>query len=141
MEVINYHYVKLKNFIMDLKFITCSGANEYTNADVLFALYAQFSCVEFGIQVSGKKCSENSPRLAWLRNLHKKILEHRVNLPLALHLNQDWVCGFYQDDISPELHELLSYSNSAANLCFNECNSISKLGEKLRLRLICLKNK
>ena len=131
MEVINYHYVKLKNFIMDLKFITCSGANEYTNVDVLFALYAQFSCIEFGIQVSGKKCSENSPRLAWVRNLHKKILEHRVNLPLALHLNQDWVCGFYQDDISPELHELLSYSNSAGEPLFQRVQLNFKIGREI----------
>lgn len=115
---------------MDLKFVTCSGANEHTCIDVLFALYAQFSCIEFGIQVSGLKCGENSPRLDWLRKLRQQILVRKIKLPLALHLNQDWVTGFCQGEIAPELQELLSYGYSDGEPMFKRIQLNFKIGRE-----------
>ena len=115
---------------MKLKYITCSGANEFTNTAALFALYEQFPCVEFGIQVSGKKCGEASPRLAWLRDLHKQMLERRVDLPLALHLNQDWVENFCDGELAPELTELLSYGNKNGEPTFQRVQLNFKIGRE-----------
>lgn len=116
---------------MDLKFVTCSGANEHTSIDALFALYAQFPFVEFGIQVSGAKCGADSPRLVWLRRLQKQILTRKISLPLALHLNQDWVTDFYQDEISLELQELLSYGNSNGDPLFQRVQLNFKIGREI----------
>lgn len=116
---------------MKLKFITCSGANEHTHVDVLFALFRQFSCIEFGIQVSGQKCGEDSPRLDWLRQLRQQILVRKIKLPLALHLNQDWVTGFCQGEIAPELQELLSYCYPDGEPMFKRVQLNFKIGREV----------
>lgn len=115
---------------MDLKFVTCSGANEHTSIDALFVLFQQFSCIEFGIQVSGLKCGEDSPRLDWLRKLRQQILVRNIKLPLALHLNQDWVTGFCQGEIAPELQELLSYGYSDGEPMFKRVQLNFKIGRE-----------
>lgn len=94
---------------MKIKYITCSGANEFTDIDGMFNLYQQFPKIEFGIQVSQRKCYENSPRFQWLQILRSEIFARKVSLPLALHLNQSWVEGFCFNEIPYELEELLSY--------------------------------
>ena len=104
---------------MKLKCVTCSGTNEFTKIDDLFALYQEFPSVEFGIQVSGKKCSAGSARLAWLNNLKNQVLRKRKSLPLALHLNQDWVEGFCDGIKIPELQELLSWTDRQGNPIFH----------------------
>lgn len=123
---------------MELKYVTCSGANETTNIDALFALYDLCPHVEFGIQVSGKKCSENSPRLKWLRSLRQQMLLRNVDLPLALHLNQDWVTGFCEGNIVPELQELLSYANKCGNPMFKRVQLNFKIGREKAPNLLTL---
>lgn len=113
---------------MNVKFVTCSGANEHTSIDALFALFDQFPCIEFGIQVSGEKCGENSARLIWLRNLRKQILERHINLPLALHLNKDWVEAFCFGELPHELQELMSYGNYNGEPLFKRVQLNFKIG-------------
>lgn len=113
---------------MKLKCVTCSGTNEFTKIDDLFALYQEFPSVEFGIQVSGKKCSSGSARLAWLNNLKNQVLRKRKSLPLALHLNQDWVEGFCDGIKIPELQELLSWTDRQGNPIFQRVQLNFKIG-------------
>ncbi len=113
---------------MELKCITCSGANEFTDIDGLFTLYREFPCVEFGIQVSGKKCGFASPRYAWLQNLKEQILLRKVDFRLALHLNQDWVDEFCDGHIVPELQELLSWKNAQGAPLFQRIQLNFKIG-------------
>ena len=113
---------------MKLKCITCSGTNEFTKIDDLFALYQEFPSVEFGIQVSSKKCSSGSARLAWLNNLKNQVLRKRKALPLALHLNQDWVEGFCDGIKIPELQELLSWTDHQGNPFFQRIQLNFKIG-------------
>lgn len=115
---------------MNLMYVTCSGANEHTGQDVLFALFEQFPCIEFGIQVSSKKCSAESPRFEWLQNLHQQILARQIDLPLALHLNQDWVTGFCNDEIPEELNELLSFKDSHGMPLFKRIQLNFKIGRE-----------
>lgn len=115
---------------MELKYVTCSGANEHTSIGALFALYEQFPFVEFGIQVSGQKCGEGSSRLDWLRSLRAQILAKNINLPLALHINQDWVEAFCQGELSPELQELLSYGNKLGMPMFQRVQLNFKVGRE-----------
>ena len=114
---------------MKLKCVTCSGTNEFTKIDDLFALYQEFPSVEFGIQVSGKKCSSGSARLAWLNNLKNQVLRKRKSLPLALHLNQDWVEGFCDGIKIPELQELLSWTDRQGN---NKAPEIGRLESQMK---------
>ena len=113
---------------MKLKCVTCSGTNEFTKIDDLFALYQEFPSVEFGIQVSGKKCSAGSARLVWLNNLKNQVLRKRKSLPLALHLNQDWVEGFCDGIKIPELQELLSWTDRQGNPIFQRVQLNFKIG-------------
>ncbi len=113
---------------MKLKCITCSGANEFTCIDDLFALHREFPCVEFGIQVSGKKCGFDSKRFAWLQDLKEQILISGINLNLALHLNQDWVDEFCDGNIVPELQELLSWKNAQGAPMFQRVQLNFKIG-------------
>ena len=115
---------------MKLKCITCSGTNEFTKIDDLFALYQEFPSVEFGIQVSGKKCSAGSARLVWLNNLKNQVLRKRKSLPLALHLNQDWVEGFCDGIKIPELQELLSWTDHQGNPFFQRIQLNFKIGHE-----------
>lgn len=123
---------------MNLKFITCSGANEFTNIDALFALYHDFPCIEFGIQVSGKKCNYESARFAWLQNLQKQIIMKNVRLPLALHLNQDWVEHFCNGEIVPELQDLLSWVDKKGEPLFQRVQLNFKIGREKSPNIVSL---
>ena len=94
---------------MGIKYITCSGANEHTDIDSMISLGRDFSLVEYGVQVSGRKCSFSSDRWAWLKELHQKEIEQNVRLNVSLHLNQDWVEKFCAGKYVPELETLLSW--------------------------------
>jgi hypothetical protein len=93
---------------MKIEKIVCSGANETTDIQSLFALSAEFPQLELGIQVSGKKCGYGSPRFSWLMMLHQEMMHRQKVLPLALHLNQDWVQMFTAGQMPFELKLLLS---------------------------------
>lgn len=125
---------------MDLKCVTCSGANEYTNIDTLFVLYEHFPCIEFGIQVSGQKCGLNSRRFGWLKDIYLQIFKRKKNLPLALHLNQDWVSGFCSGVVAPELKELLSYVNLEGDPLFQRIQLNFKIGREKEPQLETLEN-
>ncbi len=113
---------------MKLKCITCSGANEHTDIKRMKALYADFPKVEFGIQVSGKKCGNNSPRWEWLQDLREQV--YSEPMPLALHLNQDWVERFCRDEIVFKLEELLGYRNFDNNPMFRRVQLNFKIGRE-----------
>lgn len=123
---------------MYLKFVTCSGANETTNIDALFALYHDFPCIEFGIQVSGKKCNFDSDRFAWLQKLRQQMLSCKEALPLALHLNQDWVSGFCAGDLAPELRELLSFGDWNGEPLFKRVQLNFKIGREKKPNIASL---
>lgn len=115
---------------MKLKYVTCSGVNEHTSIDDLFELYAEFPMIEFGIQVSGQKCGYTSPRLSWLNELYDEIMRRRIALPLALHLNQDWVTGFCDGRIPSVLYDLLLYRNHLQMPMFNRVQLNFKIGRE-----------
>ena len=99
---------------MELKFITFSGANEYTNLCKLYGLLSGFSIpfqevAEAGIQVSGKKASFGTARYWWLQMLYQTFKNDAYNF--ALHLNQGWVEDFCNGTPSAELSEFLSWEN------------------------------
>lgn len=98
---------------MKLKFITFSGANEYTD---IYKLLNGFSMplqtvAEVGIQVSGKKASFGSARYWWLQTLYLRQNPWTPSCNFALHLNQDWVEDFCDGTPSAELSEFLSWKN------------------------------
>ena len=100
-------------FIMKLKYITCSGANEYTDISELLNVFSAPLRVvaEFGIQVSGKKASLGSARYWWLQTLYLRQSHYCPRCNFALHLNQDWVEDFCDGTPSAELSEFLSWKN------------------------------
>ena len=117
---------------MKLKLITCSGANEHTSIDALFALYQEFPNIEFGIQVSGKKCKYDSDCFAWLKSLKRQVLLREIALPLSLHINQDWVENFCQGHLVPELQEILSWKSSLTKPFFQRVQLNFKIGREKR---------
>lgn len=92
---------------MKLETIVCSGPNEQTNIDELIALAQDYPNIEFGIQVSGKKCSKGCPRFEWIISLYERCLELNFRPNLALHINQDWVEGFSRTEVPQDLAALL----------------------------------
>lgn len=96
---------------MKLKFITFSGANEYTKIDDLLHGFDQTVCevAEVGIQVSGKKASFGTARYWWLQTLFWRHSIWSSCPNFALHLNQDWVEGFCAGKPSKELSEFLNW--------------------------------
>ncbi len=125
---------------MKLKYITCAGVNEHTDIEDLFKLYAEFPIVEFGIQVSGRKCNYATPRWAWLKQLYAEVLNRKVALPLALHLNQDWVLGFCNGQVPAPLQELLSWNNHLQKPMFQRVQLNFKIGRDPKPDFMMLEN-
>jgi len=118
-----------------LKYITCSGANESTNIRDLTSLsyqYSKIACgiqqIEWGIQVSGKKCSFASYRYAWINTLWKWLAEEQKVMNLALHVNEDWVEDFTSGEIPKELDILLKMKNFINEPFFGRIQLNFKIG-------------
>lgn len=111
-----------------LKFVTCSGANEFTDIKEMVALTEVYPVIEWGIQVSGKKCSFGSARYQWLCDLQKHLEEEGKLLNLALHINQDWVEGFTTGKIPQELEDLLEMRDVVDEPLFQRLQLNFKLG-------------
>lgn len=92
---------------MKLKTIVCSGANEHTSIEGLINVISRYPQAEIGVQVSGKKAAYGSERYKWLKNLIMLQQHYYLKIPLALHLNQDWVERFCAGDVPDEVQELL----------------------------------
>ncbi|MBR1605831.1 MAG: hypothetical protein IJ660_06985 [Alphaproteobacteria bacterium] len=111
-----------------LKFVTCSGANEFTDIVKMVALSEKFPVIEWGIQVSGKKCGSDSPRLAWIQRLHHCLQTDNQMIQLALHINADWVDDFDTERVSPELHMLLRMRDVKGEPFFQRIQLNFKIG-------------
>lgn len=92
---------------MKIKFVTCSGVNETTDIPSLIALAQEFPIAEFGIQISGEKCSFESPRFKWINDVANYAAQQKVLLNVALHINRSWAEDCGQGKLSPELIDLL----------------------------------
>ena len=115
---------------MNLKFITCSGTNEYTNIPTLVKLLEEFPIAEIGVQVSDVKCSYNSPRFAWIKSLVNYVNEKGVLINAALHVNLKWVENIGQGIIVPELSDLLSYRDVNGDFFFKRIQLNFKIGRE-----------
>lgn len=93
---------------MELKYITCTGADEHTNIDDLLALLKEYPLAEIGIHVSRKEVTENSVRFDWIMALHDKIVEQKLAPNIALHVNGDWIQQFANRAMIPELDYFLT---------------------------------
>lgn len=111
-----------------LKFITCSGANEFTDIVGLVSLSEKFPIIEWGIQVSGKKCGQGSARLAWIQKLHQTLQNNNQKLQMALHINADWVDAFTSGEIPMELTSLLRLKNVEGSPFFTRIQLNFKIG-------------
>lgn len=96
---------------MRLKTITVSGPNEFTDIEELVKLAVRYRRAEIGVQVSGKKASFASARYWWLMSLYLYCVKEKKIVPLALHINSDWVEEFCQGDVAQELINLLNFAN------------------------------
>ena len=92
---------------MMLKRITCSGANEYTDAEELVKVIGSYNKAELGIQVSGKKGGFGTARYWWIQTLYLLQYDQARPMDIALHVNSDWVERFCQGDIPEELKKFL----------------------------------
>lgn len=113
-----------------LKIITCSGANEFTDITGMVVLSEEYPLIEWGIQVSGKKCSFGSSRLGWIYKLQQYLQEKGQIINLALHVNADWVEDFCTGRLSPELNTLLRLRNVSENPLFQRVQLNFKIGRE-----------
>lgn len=102
---------------MELKYITCTGADEHTNIDDLSALLKEYPIAEIGIQVSKKDVADNHARFDWLIALQEKIVEQKLAPNLALHISGEWVQQFAKRAMIPELDYFLTLPDGR-NGCF-----------------------
>lgn len=116
---------------MNLKFVSCSGANEHTKIDSLLSLLSDFPTkAEVCIQVSGKKAASGSARYWWLRALYYQTLRNDIIANFALHLNQDWVERFCAGQPPCELTEFLSWENCIGRPFFGRVQLNFKIGRE-----------
>lgn len=114
---------------MKLKFITFSGANEHTDLSDLTDLLNKRT--EAGIQVSGKKASFGTERYRWLHALHERFCFSYSTQPnFALHLNQDWVEGFCDDNPAVELSKFLSWGHDSRKPFFGRVQLNFRIGRE-----------
>ena len=111
--------------------VVCSGANEHTDISEMVELSLKYP-LEYGIQVSGKKCSFGTPRWFWINELHNYLLCEELVIDLALHLNQDWVEGFTSGEVPPELDKLLKMTDVDGNPLFKRVQLNFKIGRENR---------
>lgn len=115
----------------ELEFITCSGANEFTDIGGMVALSEKYPLIEWGVQVSGKKCSQGTPRWDWIQELHQYLQEENTLMNLALHVNADWVENFIRGRwIIPEMQELLEMTDAAGEAFFQRVQLNFKIGRE-----------
>lgn len=93
---------------MGLKTITCSGADEHTDAKQLIWLLNRYKRAELGIQVSGEEAAFSTARYWWIENLFRTLEIDRIDIPIALHVNSDWVEDFCQNKIHSVLKRWLN---------------------------------
>ena len=101
---------------MELRYITLSGANEFTQIDKLFEfifsnstdLNPNYNPIEIAIQTDSSKASFGMARYWWINSLYyyAKYIPHTFNF--AIHVNKDWAAKFYQGDLAKELEVFLS---------------------------------
>lgn len=115
---------------MDLKFITCSGTNEYTNIPALVKLLDDFPIAEIGVQVSEVKCAYGSPRFKWIKDLVEYVNGSGILINAALHINLKWVENFGQGIIAPELNDLFEYKDINNDFFFKRIQLNFKIGRE-----------
>ncbi len=96
---------------MDLKCVTISGTNEYTDIKDLVDLLCKYPKAEIGIQVSDKKFYYESQRYDWFLSLYNRAQNIGQNLNVALHINPGWVEKFCDGYIAAELSKVLTLKN------------------------------
>lgn len=115
---------------MKLVTITCSGANEHTEISSLVPLISSFKRAEIGVQVRSEKGGVATARYWWLRALHSYFLSHKISIPVALHVNCDWVEDFCQGKIAPELESFLAMNDCCGNPFISRVQLNFKIGRE-----------
>jgi len=95
---------------MQLRYITCSGANENTNIKELINLANTSNLVEIGIIANSSTMKKGKPQYEWFEQLLS--LNEIKNINLALHINSDWCTDFCNGSIAPELKKWLKIYTS-----------------------------
>ena len=94
---------------MKIKSIVVSGANEYTQIPSMLRIFSTYPQAEIGVQVSGKKAQESSARYWWLNALYYAMLKTSQKIPVALHINSNWVEQFCQGAVPHEVDIWLNH--------------------------------
>ena len=98
---------------MDLRYITCSGANEENYTAELVSLGRLSDKVEIGIVTSQHTMRANSVRNKWFNQILRENIQNEVNL--AMHIGGDWCTDFCNGKIAPELKQWLAARKYATN--------------------------
>ena len=87
--------------------------------------------IEAGIQVSGKKASFGTARYWWLHAVYAEFCSFFPSQwNFALHLNQDWVEGFCDDNPPAELSDFLSWQNGCRKPFFGRVQLNFRIGRE-----------
>ena len=113
---------------MNLRLITCSGANETTDIEMLVKMLASYRRAEIGVQVSEKKCYFDSLRMMWIQFLVRHLAMNKMLINASLHINQSWVEDVGQGILSHELQYLLSIRNIKGEPFFQRVQLNFKIG-------------
>jgi hypothetical protein len=102
---------------MKLDRIVCSGANETTAPDDLISFISAYPKAELGVQLSGDRCHDGSPRHVWLSALAEKIKATPINV--GLHCNFDWAESMLNGDIPEIIQEFLDMAHGNGSPVFS----------------------
>lgn len=99
---------------MQLRYITCSGANENTPTDKLINLAKQSKLVELGIVANSSNIKKGTPFYDWFDKLLD--LSNNTDMNLALHIGGDWCTDLCEGKIPTEIQKWMTVRNKKSNM-------------------------
>ncbi len=113
---------------MILNFVTCSGANEFTDIKGLVNLMREFPLGEIAVQVSEKQSPAGGARIEWVHQLSAYLKDCNTSINAALHVNHGWVENLCRGIVVPELQDLMELSDIYGLPLFKRIQLNFKLG-------------
>ena len=99
---------------MQLRYITCSDPREFNDIHDIVDLAKLSSRVEIAVQAHPSKMSHGMPRNEWFRELLDYVITDKININLAVHVNNEWckhICS--TGEIPTELSDIF-------DLCYDD---------------------
>ena len=99
---------------MQLRYITCSGANEKNSISKIIDLANQSKIVEIGIVANSNNMGKGTPKYDWFEELLHT--DAATGMNLSLHIGGDWCIDLCNGKVATEIKQWLNMKDKKTNL-------------------------